>query len=74
MTQSVWGGQGRPDTIESARRRRQFIRLLTNGHSWADAARTARVKPAAVLRMLDDPGFAQVAANLLHEHASKVAA
>jgi hypothetical protein len=57
--------QGRPRAAESDARRKHFLRLVSEGTPWHQAADEARVKPESVLRMLNDPGFAQVAAALL---------
>lgn len=66
-------GTGRPRAIESQRRRHQFLRLLANGATWREAAREARIKPDAVLTMLDQPEFRTVVAALLDGRAENVA-
>lgn len=64
---------GRPRAGESARRRHEFLRLLGEGHTWRDAAREARIKPDAVLTMLDQPEFRTVVTALLEGRADHVA-
>lgn len=60
--------RGRPRAADSAARRKHMLRLVTEGHGWLAAAGEARVKAESVLRMLDEPEFAQVMASLLVEH------
>lgn len=62
--------RGRPVAVESRARQRHMLQLLTEGRPWVDAADEARVKPATVLRLLDDPAFRQVAASLFVERAA----
>ena len=54
MSVSIFGGTGRPTKSESERRRREFVRLLANGKSFADAALEAKVKPDRALQILWD--------------------
>lgn len=45
---------GRPRSHESARRRREFIRLIIHGHTFRQAAIEARVNPVRALVILDE--------------------
>lgn len=53
MATSVFGGVGRPSDEESARRRREFLRLVFAEEVEGDeAARQARIKPERALAIL----------------------
>jgi hypothetical protein len=54
------GGVGRPSFAESERRRREFVRLVTAGTSFADAAAQAKIKPERALKLLDTPELRQI--------------
>jgi len=52
---SAFGGVGRPSIAESARRRREFLRLVVEGVPGDEAARRARIKPERALAILTHP-------------------
>lgn len=52
-----WDRPGRPSAADSEARTRELLRHLAGGCSLVAAADLARVKPARVLRLLEDPDF-----------------
>lgn len=48
---------GRPRGTETRRRTRELLELLAGGSTLAEAAKSARVKPERVLRLLEDREF-----------------
>lgn len=64
----------RPDRHETRRRTREMLRLLTEGQTLTDAAKTAQVEPERVLRLLDDPGFRAATVLLLDRPRHELAA
>lgn len=52
--------RGRPRGFESRRRTKELVRLVSIGTPLVVAARESGVKPARVLRLLDDPAFFDV--------------
>lgn len=70
MSESAWGGVGRPKTDEATARRREFLRLVSAGLTCRDAARQAGMKADTVLTLLDVPEFRAVMAAILNERAT----
>lgn len=59
---SMFGGTGRPSREESERRRREFIRLVAQGSSLADAVKTSGIQPKRAIALLDEPEMRQLLA------------
>jgi hypothetical protein len=57
MTESVFGGTGRPSSDDTRARTRELLRHLASGLGLRDAARRAKVKPDRVLGLLDEDEF-----------------
>lgn len=52
---SAFGGKGRPSTVESERRRVEFLRLIAAGKPFDVAARDSKIGPLRALSILSHP-------------------
>jgi hypothetical protein len=73
MSESGFGGVGRPHGDESKRRGRELLRLLQNGSTLKQAARELHMKGDTVLTLLDEPEYFAVVAALTSGRAQSVA-
>jgi hypothetical protein len=65
MTESVFGGTGRPHSDDSEQRFLDFRDRLLAGESFADAQRHARISGSKVVRLLDEQHFQALAIAIL---------
>lgn len=62
MSESKFGGIGRPTNEEADRRRHEFARLIASGATLSEAQRGARISLQRALDLLDPPEMRQLAA------------
>jgi len=62
VSESKFGGVGRPTNQEADRRRHEFARLIASGATLGEAQRGARISLQRALDLLDPPEMRQLAA------------
>jgi hypothetical protein len=69
VSESKFGGVGRPTSDESERRRMEFVRLIASGASLGEAQRGARVSLQRAIDLLDPPEMRKLAARAVELRA-----
>lgn len=67
MSDSVWGGKGRPSPAESQRRYREFLRVLSATGSFDQAIRASGMSTKRLPQLLDSPAFRAVCMAVMDE-------
>lgn len=60
MSESVWGGTGRPSRDESERRTARFLCAVADGKDAVEAAKAAHLSPWKALRIVTESDFRDV--------------